>query len=99
MKPRYVVHVQRVVRLRLVRCWLLGPYRWRWLAGLVAWGLYVNSDNVSQDGKAQGGVRTLGTATRTRDGRRRAWQHVRADREMYRAQAERQCQLHNQRGD
>lgn len=51
MTARYVVHVQRVVRLRRVTCWLLGPYRWKWMAELAAWGCYINSDNVSQDGK------------------------------------------------
>lgn len=48
---KYVVHVQRVVRLRTVRCWVLGPYRWRWVAQLAAWLQRIDGDNVQQDGK------------------------------------------------
>lgn len=46
----YVVHVQRVVRLRAVKCFVQGPFRWRWWARIVAWSYYINSDNVYQDG-------------------------------------------------
>jgi hypothetical protein len=48
---KYVVHVQRVVRLRYVGSWVLGPYRWRWQARFVAWLQYISNDNVHQDGK------------------------------------------------
>lgn len=47
----YVVHVQRVVRLRAVRCWILGPYRWLWVAKFVAWLQHIDAPNVQQDGR------------------------------------------------
>lgn len=47
------------------------------------------------DGKPQGGARTMGTGTRTSDGRRRHWAHRRADVKMYREQAERHCAQRN----
>lgn len=47
---RYVVHVQqrRVVRPRAITCWVLGPYRFRWMARLAAWLSTINSVNISQ---------------------------------------------------
>jgi len=45
---RYVVHVQRLVRLRLSRHWTLGPYRFLWVARLVAWLETIDGDNVCQ---------------------------------------------------
>ena len=47
------------------------------------------------DGKPQGGARTLGTATHTSDGRRRAWQHRRADLKANGETAKRECEKRN----
>ena len=48
-----------------------------------------------KDGVAQGGARTLGTATHTSDGRRRHYKAVVKDRAMHRETAQRICTERN----
>lgn len=43
---KYVVHVERVVRLRRYTEFTLGPYWFRWVARFVAWSYTQCSDNV-----------------------------------------------------
>ncbi len=47
------------------------------------------------DGAPQGGARTMGTATRTSDGRVRHWKHRRADIKENAETARRQCEINN----
>lgn len=64
---------------------------WTFLSDSCGYTLYC-------DGRQRGGVRTEGTATHTSDGRRRAWQHVRADRLMYYNRAKEECAKRNREG-
>lgn len=48
-----------------------------------------------ENGELRGGAGTLGTATHTSDGRRRAWQHRRADARAYYETARRICEQKN----
>ena len=62
--------------------------RWTFTSDSCGYMLYL-------DGKPQGGARTLGTATHTSDGRRRAWQHIRADIKMFHDEAQNICAQRN----
>lgn len=64
------------------------PERWTFTSDSCGYILYL-------DGKPQGGAGTLGTATHTEDGRRRAWQHVRADLKMFHDEAQSICNRRN----
>ena len=48
-----------------------------------------------RDGKPQGGAGTLGTASRTADGRRKHWRNVQKDRVMHAETARRMCERNN----
>lgn len=63
----------------------------------MGWTFTSNSQGymLFKDGVAQGGVGTLGTATHTADGRRRAWQHRAADSKAFREEAQRICDERN----
>lgn len=64
------------------------PERWTFTSNSCGYMLYL-------DGKPQGGVRTLGTATNTSDGRRRSRQNRKADMAMFREDAQRECDRRN----
>lgn len=47
---RYTVVMQRQIRLRFIREWELGPYRFMWMAKLALWWNVYETVNVSQGG-------------------------------------------------
>lgn len=65
---------------------------WTYTSSATGYKLYKN-------GVPQGGASTLGTATRTADGRRKHWRNVRKDIAEHAETARRLCDINNARED
>ena len=48
MATKYIVHVERVIRLRVRKEWTYGPYRFKWYARIVAYMETYETDNIWQ---------------------------------------------------